>query len=344
MADTLLQPVIEALGEEFPLEGTPHDQLRAAVKYAIRAPSSHNSQPWVFRLCDGSVELYADRSRRLPVVDPEDRELVISCGAALYHLRLALHYFGLGEETDILPDSGNPDLLARVRLQGTWTPTEEERALFSKIAQRHTDRSTFLDRAVPEATLSALSAAAQREGAWLHVLDDPTIRECVADLIGVGDRIQMTEPAFRRELASWLRPNRTHRGDGMPGWAVGSGHLTAAMAPLVIRTFAVGRGQGAKGEELARGSPVLAVLGTVGEHPAAWIAAGQALGHVLLRAQLEGLGASFLNQPIEVGRLRRLLEVLIGRVGHAQLILRLGYSTGTLQRSTPRRTLKAVIR
>lgn len=69
--------------DEFPISGTTNQKLGALVRYAVRAPSSHNSQPWLFRVVGDTLELRADRGRRLPVVDPEDRELTISCGAAL---------------------------------------------------------------------------------------------------------------------------------------------------------------------------------------------------------------------------------------------------------------------
>jgi hypothetical protein len=341
MADRLMQPFVEALGEEFPLEGHPRDQLRAAVRYAILAPSTHNTQPWVFRLHDDHLDLFADRSRRLPVVDPDDRELVISCGAALFNLRLALRHFGIGERTATLPDARNPDLLARVRLAGSWEPSEEELMLFRAIPERHTDRSAFEPRLVPRGLLEELARAAAAEAAWFATLDAAD-HSAAADLVGVADRAQMADPSFRRELAAWLRPNNTRRGDGIPGYAVGLGRISALAAPLLVRTFDLGDGRAAGDEALALGSPALAVLGTAGEHPTAWLAAGQALSRVLLRARAEGVAASFLNQPIEVARVRRTLERLVGHVGHAQLLLRLGYSTRSRVRTTPRRSVRAV--
>ncbi len=339
-----MQPFVEALGEEFPLEGTTREKLRAAVKYAILAPSNHNSQPWVFRVCDDHVELFADRSRRLPVVDPDDRELVISCGAALFHLRLALHHFGLAHETELRPEVVSPDLLARIRLTGAHEATTEEHALFAAMQRRHTDRLPFEGRPVPAALLEALARAAEQEGAWLEILATEPAKRAMADLIAQGDRIQMADAQFRRELAAWMRPNRTRRRDGMPGFAIGLGDLSAVARPLVIRTFDVGNGQAAKDEALALGSPALGVLGTERDHPAEWLAAGQALSRVLLRAGIDGVSASFLNQPIEVAALRRPLQALVAHLGHPQLLLRLGYSMRTDLRRTPRRSPKAVIR
>lgn len=339
-----MQPSVEALGEEFPLEGTTRDKLRAAVRYAILAPSSHNTQPWVFRVRDDHLELFADRSRRLPVVDPDDRELVISCGAALFDLRLALRHFGLAEETELLPDAANPDLMARVRLTGPHEATDEEHALFAALGRRHTDRAAFENRPVPVGLLEALARAAEREGAWLQAIAAEPAKRLAANLIAQGDRTQMADPQFRHELTAWMRPNHTRRRDGMPGFALGRGQLSALTGPLIIRTFDVGNGQAAKDEALALGSPVLAVIGTDFDQPTDWILCGQALSRVLLRARVEGVSASFLNQPVEVAALRRPLQVLVGRAGHPQLVLRLGYSTRTDPRPTPRRSPKAVMR
>ncbi|HXF96033.1 MAG TPA: hypothetical protein VNI61_08000 [Gemmatimonadales bacterium] len=340
MADILLDRYAEAL-DEFPITGTPEEKLRAAVKYAILAPSSHNTQPWLFRVGPGGLELFADRSRGLPVVDPDDRELIISCGAALFNLRVALRHFGNREVTEILPDAGNPDLLARVSLDGHLEPTDEDSALFRAIPLRRTYRLPFQRRPLAPSLVTALELAAVREGAWLKILESEEARTALADLVAEGDRRQMADRRFRRELAAWIHPSRTRSRDGIPGYALGLGDLMAAAGPLVVRTFDVGRGQAAKHRELALGSPVLAILGTAGDRPRDWLAAGQALERILLRARVDGAAASFLNQPIEVPALRLEVQVLSGYTGYPQMILRLGYDGEA--KPTPRRPLAEVL-
>lgn len=342
MADRLLDPYVAAI-DEFPLTGTPAQQLRAAIKYAVLAPSSHNTQPWLFRVSGDEIALYADRSRGLPVVDPDDRELVISCGAALFQLRIALRHFGCAATVDVMPDSGDPDLLARVRLSGSHEPTDEEHALFAAIPRRRTTRFPFADRKLSGNLLAALVAAAAPEGAWLHLLESPRLRDTASDLVAQADRLQMTDQHFRRELASWLRGNRSRRDDGVPGFALGFGDIMAAVGPLVVRTFDLGDGRAARNRELAIGSPVLAVLGTAGDSPVDWLAAGQALARVLLRAEIESVTASFLNQPIEVPELRQSLQALVGETGYPQLLLRFGYKPPTALKATPRRPVEQVL-
>ena len=107
--------VLEA---DFPIDDTPSEQLHFLLSYAILAPSEYNTQPWRFKVTNRAIELYADRSRRLPRLDPDDRELTISCGAAFLNLRLALRHFGYavtealnGEEGIAKARSERPDLI-----------------------------------------------------------------------------------------------------------------------------------------------------------------------------------------------------------------------------------------
>jgi nitroreductase len=327
--------------DDYPTAGVPEEKLRFILNYAVLAPSGHNTQPWLFSVHDDEVELRADRTRGLPVVDPEDRELIISCGAALYCLRVAMRHFGCEDEVEVLPDPDDPDLLARVRSVSDRSETEEERMLFQAIPKRRSNRGPFEDRQVPERLLSELQAAAGEEGAWLHLVEDEDSKHAIAQLIAEGDRIQLADKRFRRELALWMHPNRTKSRDGMPLYAFGFGELMSLAGPFVIRTFDTGKGQAAKDRQLAEGSPVLAILGTEDDAPPEWLATGQALARVLLGARAEGVWTSFLDQPIEVPELRPRLRAAIGQTGFPQLLLRMGY--GPEVKPTPRRPAEEVL-
>jgi len=317
------------------------EDLRLAVRYAILAPSSHNTQPWLFRICADAVEVFADRARALPVVDPFDRELVISCGAALFNLRIALAHAGWKTEVELLPDPACPDLLARVSFVRHSPPSQETMLLFDAIPKRHTNRGTFEPRAVSAQLVSVLRKSVAFEGAWLETLDG-SAKLAAADLIAAGDRIQHRDTHFRRELAAWTVPNESSRADGIRASSLGFPDVASHFAPLLIRTFDWAKlGRAAKDRELAAGSPLMCVLGTEHEEPAAWIAAGQALQHLWLTACAGGVQCSFLNQSIEVPALRSKLRTLIGRAGFPQLVLRLGYAES--KRAGSRRTVAAVL-
>lgn len=300
------------------------------VQAATLAPSSHNTQPWLFRIGGSTIELLADRTRALPVNDPEDRELTISCGCALLNLRIAAAAAGLRAEVLMLPDGSMGDLLARVRVAPTAAPSLDAE-LQGAMAERRTYRERFDSTPVDPDVLRSLAEAAASEGATLTVLETPEQRLHAAALVAEGDSVQWANPSWRRELAAWMHPRR--RGDGLTLPA-----LAVPVAQMVVRTFDMGNGVAAKDRQLADESPVLAVLATAGDTPHDWLAAGQALQRLLLLAVSRGLQASYLNQPVQIASLRPKLQQLTRRPGHAQLLLRLGAPLRALP-ATPRRPL-----
>jgi nitroreductase len=314
--------------------------LRAAVAYGVLAPSSHNAQPWRFLVNASELLLYADRTRALPVADPEDRELTIGCGAALFNVRTVLQHAGYGVRVRLLPDPDSPDLLARVSLVGRSTPPPGHETLVAAMRQRRTHRRPFADRPLAQAVLDELDGVAIQEGAWLYGLAADG-RRAAAELVAEGDRRLFGNPGFRRELAAWTRGNGSRQLDGMPGYAFGHGALAAFVAPLVLRALDVGPSQAARDAALALDAPALVVIGTDGDTRRDWLRAGQALQHVLLAASRHGVRASFLNQPMQVAELRPRLLALTGRRGAPQMMLRLGYNSDG--RATPRRALTDVL-
>src|SRR5690606_6500495 len=117
----------------FPRQGSSLEQLRYLLNYAVVAPSGHNTQPWLFRSIGGGVEARADRTRALPLVDPEDRALTGSCGAALCRLRLAIAHFGFADVVELFPDAAQDCLLARVALGEARSSSAEDERLFRAI-------------------------------------------------------------------------------------------------------------------------------------------------------------------------------------------------------------------
>lgn len=310
------------------------DPWAGLIAAAIRAPSSHNTQPWIFKPTADGVTLIADRTRALPVNDPEDRELTISCGCALFNMRAAAGAAGLGARVTLRADAAAvEDLLADIRLEGPTEPSLA--ALAAAIPDRHTYRKRFRDAPVSADTIAGLKAAADAEGAHLVPLESEAEREAVALLIAEGDRLLWANPSWRRELAAWMHPRR--QGDGLTlPW------LALPAARLVVRSFDMGGGVAASDRDLAAGSPLLAILTTAGDTPTDWLMAGQALQRVLLAAVDAGLQASYLNQPIQVAALRpRLAERFCG-TRTPQIVLRLGEPQEAIPPS-PRRPLAAVL-
>ena len=331
----------EVVPEDFPENEGADVKLLYLLNFAIQAPSSHNTQPWLFRIQGHELDLIADLNRCLPVVDPLNRELIMSCGAALHHLRIAARYFGYDSRIEPFPEDEYPDLLARFSLGGASEVHAEDILLFNAIPKRRTNRLPFAPDPIPSALLDILGQIAEREGAWLSIFQSEEERFELADLVAEADRAQWHDKQFRRELAGWLTPNTSGRTDGIPGYAQGLGNLASEAEPFLVRTFDLGDGRAARDREIAIHSPLLAVLGTDGDSRKDWLKAGQALSAILLRATVEDVAASFLNQPIEVEETRAQLATLIEQKGAPQTLLRLGF--GPQVRATPRRCVREVL-
>lgn len=262
---------------DFPATGTLLDKARFAVRYAILAPSSHNSQPWRFVSGDRELLICADRTRSLPNIDPFDRELIISCGAALFNLRVALARFLIPVEIATFPFSAEPDVVARIAFPESGPTLKEIAALFGAITKRVTNRGSFIFEDIPDSAIECLRSAAEAEGLDVAFAQTSGKRELVAELVAAADRRQFDDPSFRRELASWIHSSR--RDDGMPAFSQGFKALADfanPIAAMVIRTFDVGEGVAASHEQLARGSPLLAAFlrrwtTTRGGYPRGWV-------------------------------------------------------------------------
>ncbi|MEF9441284.1 nitroreductase family protein [Burkholderia sp. 1A5] len=327
-----------------PLAASAHvdDQLKSLLAYAVLAPSSHNSQPWRFIVNGATIAVCADRVRALPVVDPFDRELIISCGAALLNLRVALDHAGLAHTISTFPSEVDPDLLALVRVCDDGYSDRSLGGLFDAIQARVTTRAPFESTAVPDEIQRELIAAGVAEGAEVACIDSIAHRARVAELVAQADQQQFADPRFRRELASWIDPRR--RVDGMPAFAAGVPTLLDFAAPVVtmaVRTFDLGNGLAALHHQLVGASPLIVCLSTVRDDREAWLAAGQALERILLVAARAGYTASYLNQPIETAALRADLGRTLGLRGEPQLLLRVGRGPHTPH--SPRRPLGEVI-
>jgi hypothetical protein len=200
--------------------GLTGEQVDGLLTTAGRAPSLHNGQPWRFRLTPQAIELHADPERRMPVADPDDRELRIGCGAALFNLRLALHGLGIRPLVTILPDRNRPSLLAVVRAGGRKPATPDQQRLLRAVPLRRTNRHPYSDVPVTVQEQYALRRAAEDEGGWLHLVTDRPQRAALQRIAASAHDTQMADPQFRAEFERWTTRSPSDS-SGVPAMAGG---------------------------------------------------------------------------------------------------------------------------
>jgi nitroreductase len=316
--------------------------LRGAVRLAVLAPSIHNSQPWRWRIGATRLDLFADRTRELEVIDPGGRGLRVSCGAALLQARLALEAAGYPPAVTRMPDPTDRDHLARLELTRTLPPTADVHRLVDAAGRRRTDRRPFADQDIDVETAEALRAAAESAGAMLRHLSRVDERLDLIVAVGRADELEAADPAYVAEMRSW-----TGRADtafeGVPASAVP--HLPSRQSDVQLRNFEVGATGTLEAPDPTHVEhAAMFVLATVSDSDTDQLRAGEALGHVLLTATSLGLAVSPATQPIELPETRALLARTIGGFGTPQVVLRIGWpGAGAPPPPTPRRPLDDVI-
>jgi nitroreductase len=314
------------------VDGTPGPAMRACLRAATAAPSVHNTQPWLFRLLDGGVEVVADERRRLAVLDPHGREMTLSLGAAVCNLRVTMQARGRRPITHLLPFADRPEVVAVIGVGAQCRADPDIWMLAAAVRQRRTNRRPFRGQPVPEWIQGNLVDAARAEGASL-VFPDEIGRHDVLSLADAAESTQRENPDYLAELAAWTGLARG-RLDGVPASALGP---RPDRSPRGLRDF--GAESHGRAGRFPR-DPTIAVLYTNGDDRLHWLRAGMAMQRVLLSATAHGLATTVLTQPVEVAGTRTQLSAA-GDPRTAQVVLRLGFGPRTPP--TPRRPLDDVL-
>jgi nitroreductase len=296
--------------------------MRDLIRYAALAASGHNTQPWLFRIGEGRIDILPDFSRRTPVVDPDDHHLFASLGCAAENLALAAGARGRPGELRFEPSGEGSVAFA------FGGGSETSSALFDAIPMRQSTRSDYDGKPVSPPDLQALAAAAAVPGVNLILITDRAQIDRVRDLVVAGNSAQMSDPAFVRELKAWLRfsPRQAiATGDGLFSASTGNPTLPAWLGPSMFDwVFKAGAENDKYARQLAS-SAGIAVFVSQKDDREHWVLAGRACQRFALQATALGLKHAFVNQPVEVAELRPELASFIGLPGRRpNLVMRFG--------------------
>jgi hypothetical protein len=301
---------------------------RTILHYAALAPSGHNSQPWQVRIDAANRWVIGfDPDRRLPAVDPDNRELLLSVGAFAENLRLAAGTLGLQADIRVVAQSPHDSEITAVRLRES--PVRDYPR--QRLARRMTVRSGFRPDEIRPADLAVLTG--HLKGRLLYFPRGTVHARCIAEGVAECFRNQANRIAAQRELTRWLRLSdadaRTHRDGlttasmgikGFKGWWL---RHFARPADFMRPAF---RRQGIQHTaELARQGGGWLIVTSPGNRVADLIDTGQRFQRLALRARERGLALHPMMQILEEPDGRRLIATLHDAGLMPQFVLRAGY-------------------
>jgi nitroreductase len=312
---------------------------QAAVAAAgAAAPSVFNTQPWSFAVGPGGLDVYAEPGRASLPTASAQRDVHVSCGAAVLNARAALARLGYGARVSVLPDAGDPLLVARITVTDE-APDHVLGRLCGWVHLRRTNRYPFAPEPLPADVVALLHDAAGQEGASLRLLDREPEYQRVLSLIRRATCDE--EAAVREDRVARLSPGSAP--SVIPVGSLGPVPRRGGNDEPPVRDMAEGADLAGRTHADFEPHPDLAVLETSGDDPASWVAAGQALQRLLLTAAEHAVAASFANQPLEDAGLRDDVSASAAHYGHPQMVLRVGYPR-TQPPPTPRRPLSEALR
>ncbi|WP_067822140.1 Acg family FMN-binding oxidoreductase [Nocardia inohanensis] len=309
----------------------------AAIRSAARAPSVHNTQPWRLVLEGKTLHLYTDPDRLLTAADPHGRQLIISCGAMLHHIRTAFGALGWHTDTVRLPNLLEPGHLAEITFRPWENPPPGLSARAAAIDRRRTDRLP-LD---PPRDWAAL-APRLRMLASPHYLELDTLDDSVRARLAAASEhtavLRRHDMMYQAEIGWWTG----HSGspEGVPAEAL--------VSDAEFARVGVGRAFPAAPHSARRAGTedhaVLAVLSSEGDSLEQWLHTGEALSAVLLECTVAGEASCALTHITELPASRTLLAALVPAGRHPQMVIRIGHPpTPETGAPTPRRPLADIL-
>jgi hypothetical protein len=305
-----------------PLATDVSDPLPELVRFATLAANGHNTQPWRFARAGSGVTLAPDPARRTPVVDPDDHHLYAGLGCAAENLLLAASAYGLGAAWAFDPET------ARIGIDLTPARRPVD-PLVSAIPRRQCTRSVYSGRAVAPAELALLETAARMEGVDTRLITDRAGIDRVRDAVIEGNRLQMGDDAFVRELKQWIRFDgraALRSGDGLFSPCSGNPEIPDWLGRTVFPLVFTVDGETKKYRTQLDSTAGVAVFSAARADPLHWALAGRAYQRFALQATALGLKHAFVNQPVEVAAMRPQFADAVGFGGRrVDLVVRFGY-------------------
>lgn len=312
----------------FPEDSALRDKIKFLLNFAVLAPSTHNIQPWLFKISDGGCELYLDHGLDLPQADPLGRDAYIALGFCWENLVIAAKYFGLfGEEKLIFGDSDNNQhqLVAVLDINPNGVRQPDLESLVMATNQRSNVRGKFHARVVDSKIINNLRSAVNDFGLEINLVTDKEKINQLAALTQRGMRLAHAQKKFRSEMSHWIISNLSSRCSGMPAYSMNIPTLPSLFAPAVLKMFDCSAVMGKLNRMSVGSSPLIVAISAAENTPTNWFNTGRLAQRMILPAVAAGLKHSIYLASVEMPPLPEEVKKVLSSSYIPQFLFCLGY-------------------
>lgn len=315
------------------------DKVKFLLRYAILAPSTHNSQPWLFRMSGNTCEIYYDPSIKIVYGDPLKRDLYISMGCLIENLVIAAKYFSIFDSISYVFED---NLVARItfREDNSETTSAEFKHLIDIIPARINVRGKFEEKEIETQQLNEIGqlAAQLHPELTTHMVTDKDKIKKFAELTREGIQIIYKSKEFRREMSSWMRSSMSKKRDGLPGYSLRMSLAQSLIIPKLVKYVDIGNKLSKLNYASIASAPAICVISAKENSPANWVQTGQLAEHLMLEFPSRGVKTSIFIASIEIGELYKSVQEILGTNEIPQFLFAAGYMDSP-QPPTPRHLL-----
>lgn len=307
------------------------DKILFLLKYAIRAPSTHNSQPWKFNIRNQECRILYDLSKKLPITDKKGRDFYISLGCCIENIIMAAKAFRVYKSHKIQPNHRkkyigsvyfNFDHKIR-KLDNTSIK------LLNTIMLRLNKRGVCDNKAIKPSVIKNLQEISKEyEPAYYIPITDENRKNTIVNLTEKGMRLAYKDPCFRLEMSRWFISNYSNLKEGIPGYAINLPNLVSCVFPTIIKYCNIGRILGFLNKKNMSGAPLMSVIYCKEENYKSWITVGRLAERIMVELQLNNIYSSIYVASIEIGNLAKELKNKLKIKGNPQFVFCSGYSSG----------------
>lgn len=316
-----------------------HPDYLFMIEQAVKAPSGHNTQPWLFRVNDDKIQILPNYDKSLPIVDPDNRELFISLGCAIENLLIAASQRGYDTDLSISEEGTTTIHLKK-------DPMAKPDTLFDQIAIRQTNRSVYDGRIISSDTIRLLESIFETSAINAYFYKNGTSEfNSIRDYVIMGNMLQMQNKAFTDELKRWMRFNKKHQNatnDGLSYAVFGAPNLPRFIVKPIMSGYLNDKTQNKGDRKKITSSSHFALLTITNNTPEEWVRLGIIMERFLLKTTELEIAHAYMNQPNEVNELSgEMAETLNVPNEYPVILLRIGY--GEKMPYSKRKDIKEVL-